>query len=152
MHKLMITPFAFAYGVIRYYFKKLKPDGAGTIGEVYDPYGILNLPNQNKLAYLIEGYMEIKEDGYYSLLIDTDDAAKLYLNDQLIISYDGINKNMRLQTYILPLEKGFYPLRLEYFQKKGGWGLRFNYQPQGILQTKPVPLEQLYSSPVSKTK
>lgn len=130
-------------------FKKLKPDQAGIIGEAY---GFLNLPNQNKLACLIEGYMEIKEDGYYSLLIDTDDAAKLYLRDQLIIGYDGIDKNMQLQTYLLPLEKGFYPLRLEYFQKKGGWPLRFNYQPQGAWQTKPVPLEQLYSSPVSKTR
>lgn len=133
-------------------FKKLKPDRSGIIGGVYDTYGILNLPNQNKLACLIEGYMEIKEDGYYSLLIDTDDAAKLYLSDQLIISYDGIDKNMRLQTYILPLEKGFYPLRLEYFQKKGGGSLRFNYQPQGARQTKPVPLEQLYSFAINKVK
>lgn len=133
-------------------FKKLKTDVSGFTDETYGKYGVLELPNQTKLACLIEGYLEIKEDGYYSLLIDTDDAAKLYLNDQLIIGYDGIDKNMRLQTYLLPLEKGFYPLRLEYFQKKGGGSLRFNYKLPGAWQTLPVQLELLYSSSISKVK
>ncbi len=126
-------------------FKKLKPDVSGFTDETYGKYGTLELPKQTKLACLIEGYLEIKEEGYYSFLVETDDAAKLYLNDQLLISYDGIDKNLGFQTYVLPLEKGFYPLRLEYLQKKGSGSLRFNYKLPGAWQTLPVPLELLYS-------
>jgi predicted alpha/beta superfamily hydrolase len=128
-------------------FKKLKPEQSGLIGEIYNRYGELNFPKQTKITCRLEGYLEIKEDGYYWFLVDTDDAAKLYLSEQLIIRYDGIGKNMGFQTYILPLQNGFYPLRLEYFQKKGGGSLRFNYVPPG-LNPMAIPLELLYSSPV----
>jgi predicted alpha/beta superfamily hydrolase len=133
-------------------FKKLKPDQSGVIGEVYNRYGEFNFPNQTKLACRIEGYLEIKEDGYYSFLVATDDAAKLYLSDRLIIKYDGIEKNMGFQTYILPLERGFYPVRLEYLQKKEGGSLRFSYKLPGAWQILPVQLELLYNSPVIKTR
>ena len=133
-------------------FKKLNPDMSGFTDETFGKYGEFELPNQTKLACLIEGYIEIKEDGYYSFLIDTEDAAKLYLSDQLLIACNGFDKNRELQTYLLPLEKGFYPLRLEYFQKKGGGSLRLGYKLPDAWQTLPVPLELLYSSSGSKTK
>ena len=133
-------------------FKKLKHGESGFTDESYSKDGILELPNQSKLACLIDGYLEIKEDGYYMFMINTDDAAKLYLNDLVLISNDGTDKNMWLQTYSLPLERGFYHLRLEYFQKKGGGSLRYGYKLPGAWQTLPVQLELLYSSPLSKTK
>ncbi len=133
-------------------FKKLKPDKSGFTDETYGMYGTLELPNQVKLACLINGYLEIKEDGYYSFLIETDDAAKLYLSDKLIIAYDGLDEKVGFQTYVLPLEKGFYPLRLEYLQKKGSGSLRFNYKLPGAWQTLPVPLDLLYSSSTSMEK
>jgi len=132
-------------------FKNLKPDESGSIGQIYNSYGEFNFPKQPKLTCRMEGYLEIKEDGYYSFLIDTDAETKLYINDQLIIAYNGVDKNKGFQTYVLPLEKGFYAVRLEHFQKKRGSGLRFNYVPPG-LKPMPIPLNFLYSSPVSKTK
>jgi len=76
----------------------------------------------------------------------------LYLNDQVLISCDGNDKKQVFQTYSLPLEKGFYRLRLEYLQKKEGWGFRLACKPPGGWQTLPVKLEQLYSSIDAKGK
>ncbi|MDP9229689.1 MAG: hypothetical protein M3O67_03330, partial [Bacteroidota bacterium] len=60
--------------------------------------------------------------------------------------------NMWLHTYVLPLEKGFYSLQLEYLQKKGGGSPRFNYKLPGAWQILPVKLELLYSSSIRKIK
>lgn len=133
-------------------FKKLKPDVSGFTDETYGKYGVLELPNQATLACFIDGYLEIKEDGYYVFLIENDAAAKLYLSDRLIIDYNGIDKNRRLQTYVVPLVKGFYSIGFEYLQKKGDGSPRLNYRLPGARQTLPVPLELLYNSPISKTK
>ena len=124
-------------------FKKLKPVQTGITDKNFD---INKFPRQNNFALLIEGEIEIKEDGYYLFGLDSDDGSKLYLGNQLLINYDGLHGGGKTQSYVLPLAKGFYPLRLEYFQKDGGRDLKLIYLLPGSKQphANPIPLELQY--------
>ncbi|MGZ3753059.1 MAG: alpha/beta hydrolase-fold protein [Mucilaginibacter sp.] len=118
-------------------FKKLKPVKEGIADSSFD---INKLPVQNNFALLIEGAIEIKEDGYYVFGLDSDDGSRLYLGNQLLIDYDGLHGNGKARSYVLPLAKGLYPVRLEYFQKDGGRDLKLIYLLPGSKQPHAVPI------------
>jgi predicted alpha/beta superfamily hydrolase len=95
-------------------FKKLKPIKTGLADSVFN---INMLPSKTNFACLFEGYFEILRDGYYVFGLVSNDGSKLFLEDKLIIDNDGVRATESVKTYILPLKKGFYPVRVEYFQK-----------------------------------
>jgi hypothetical protein len=68
----------------------------------------------------------------------------LYLGDQLLIAYDGTHGSGNPKSYLVPLEKGFYPVRLEYFQQGGGAHLMLLYVPPGEEQPQPIPFDLRY--------
>jgi len=92
----------------------------------------------------MEGYIEIQKEGYYIFLLDSDDGAKLFLGKNLLIDYDGLHGNGKPKTYLVPLEKGFYPVRLEYFQQGGGAQLVLQYVLPGEQQPQPIPFDRQY--------
>jgi len=48
------------------------------------------------------------------------------------------------QSYILPLQKGFYPVKIEYF-RKGEGNLKFVYITPNTKKPQPVPFELMYN-------
>ncbi|RYE22244.1 MAG: hypothetical protein EOP51_13735 [Sphingobacteriales bacterium] len=124
-------------------FKKLKPAATGLIN---DHFEWNQLPTQANFALVIDGYIEIKEEGYHMFVLDSDDGSKLYLNNKLLINHDGLTQ-MQLgsgQTYILPLKKGIYPIRLEYFLNGGRGGLSLKYVTPNTSKFIGIPDEVLY--------
>jgi hypothetical protein len=97
-------------------FKKLKPIQTGLADSLFN---INKLPGKTNFACLLEGYFEISRDGYYVFGLVSNDGSKLFLGDKLIIDNDGVRTTESVKTFILPLKKGFYPVRVEYFQKDG---------------------------------
>ncbi len=108
-------------------------------------FSLAKMPDQNNFGLVLNGYLEIKEDGYYIFILDSDDGAKIYLNNDLLLANDGLHGMGNTQTFMMPLQKGFYPVRLEYFQKGGGMGLDVRYVLPGQERPMPIPLEALYS-------
>jgi hypothetical protein len=90
--------------------------------------------------------LEIKEEGYYLLGVASDDGGKLYLKDKLIINNDGLHDAENPHSFLIPLKKGFYPVRLEYFQKGGGSDLKLKYVVPGDNKPIDIPAEALYSA------
>ena len=123
-------------------FKKLKPLQSGMAGKDFD---IRKLPKQNNFACLLEGKLEIKTDGYYIFGIDVDGGARFFAGNQLLIDYNGIHSSDHFQSFIVPLVKGFYPVRIEYFQKQGNPSLNFGYITPGSNNPGPIPVELEYS-------
>ena len=123
-------------------FKKLKPIQSGVVDKDFTFH---KLPSKTNFACLFQGQLEIKEEGYYIFVIDADDGAKLFLGNRLLINYDGEHKSRKTQTYLVPLKQGFYPLKLEYFQKEGGMDLRLMYLVPGSKEPIPIPTEVQYS-------
>ncbi len=124
-------------------FKKLRASQTGVADK---DFNFSKLPSKTNFALLFEGRLEVKEDGYYTFGIDADDGAKLYLKNKLLIDYDGIHSSRFSQTFLVPLKKGFYPIRLEYFQKDKGMDLRVKYLIPGSKEPIDIPKELLYST------
>lgn len=126
-------------------FKQLKPQQEGITTADFD---IDKLPLKNNYALVIDGLLQTREDGYYIFVMDADKDSKLYLNNKLLIRWEGSYSN-RTYSYILPLQKGFYPFRLEYRHKNEDFKLKLSYLTPGILNTKdpiPIPVDFQYSA------
>ena len=125
-------------------FAKLKPTQSGITDK---DFNVTKLPRQTNFACLIEGYIQIVQDGHYIFVLDSDDGSKFFLGNNLLITYDGLHGSGSPKTYILPLAKGFYPIRLEFFQKAGGanLGLAYVLPGDGAPAPIPIPVEFQYS-------
>lgn len=122
-------------------FKKLKPTKSGLTDKDFEPK---KLPSQATFACLIEGYIEVEQEGYYLFAIDVQGACRLSLGKQALIDYDGVQEMEHGQSYILPLEKGFYPIRLEYVQQASSRPARFRYLIPNSNEPISIPLERQY--------
>lgn len=126
-------------------FTRLKPLKTGRINARFN---LDSLPQQTNFGLAIWGQLKIDEEGYYLFAVDADDGFKFYLEDRLLIDYDGLHGEDALgASYIIPLKKGFYHIRQEYFQREGGRKLDFEYVTPGALAAKHsvlIPLSLQY--------
>ncbi|GAB4044330.1 alpha/beta hydrolase-fold protein [Spirosoma litoris] len=126
-------------------FTVLKPVKTGRIDTAFS---LNNLPRPINFGLVIWGQLKVTEDGYYLFAIDADDGFKFYLENRLLIDYDGQHGDEALgSSYIVPLKKGFYHIRQEYFQKGGNHKLDFEYVTPGSFATKHsigIPLSRQY--------
>jgi len=123
-------------------FNKFTPVSSGRMDTAFN---LDKLPDHNNFGCVMDGFLEIKEEGYYIFILDSDDGSKFYFNNVLLLINDGLHATGNAQTYMVPLQKGFYPIRVEYFQKGGGRGLNLLYVQPGDEQPCPIPFEALYS-------
>jgi predicted alpha/beta superfamily hydrolase len=123
-------------------FKNLKPVRTGVADSVFN---LSQLPAKTNFACLFKGYFEIEKDGYYIFVLVSNDGSKLFLGDKLIIDNDGVHPGLSAKSFILPLEKGFYPVRIEYFQKNESGGLQLIYlNPETMNNPTGFPLKYQY--------
>lgn len=125
-------------------FGKLKPVHTGIADK---DFRLEKLPRQTNFGLLLEGYVEIKEDGYYVFVLDSDDGSNMYLSNRLLIDFDGLHGSGDARTCLVPLQKGFHPVKIEMFQKEGGMNLFLGYVTPAIKDPMPVPIpfEVMYS-------
>jgi predicted alpha/beta superfamily hydrolase len=121
-------------------FTTMKPSVTGIADSTFS---IQKLPSKTNFACLFEGYLEIVTDGYYIFGLGSDDGSKLYLGDKLLIDNDGLHAVVT-KSFVMPLQKGFYPVRLEYFQKEGGSGLDLIYMPPDAKPGNPIKIPWKY--------
>jgi predicted alpha/beta superfamily hydrolase len=122
-------------------FKKLKPAKTGVADSAFD---IKQLPRKTNFACLFEGYFKIVRDGYYFFGLVSNDGSKLFLGDKLIIDNDGVHSAVSVKSFVLPLEKGFYPVRIEYFQKNENSVFQLLYLDQQTQNPTRFPLKYQY--------
>lgn len=125
-------------------FKKLKSVQTGFADK---DFRIGKLPKSTNFGCVFEGYFEVKEEGYYVFGMNSDDGSKLYLDNILMINNDGLHGAGDDKSFIIPLGKGFHPIRLEYFQREGGQSLQLIYLPPTAKAPSPmqIPPELLYA-------
>lgn len=118
-------------------FEKLTPVKTGIANK---DFALNKLPRQTNFGLVIDGHIEIKKEGYYIFALDSDDGSRLSVGSKQLIAYDGLHGNGSPKSYLVPLEKGFYPIRLEYFQQAGGASLMLHYVVPGEEKPHPVPV------------
>jgi predicted alpha/beta superfamily hydrolase len=85
------------------------------------------LPAKTDFGCVFEGYLKIDIEGYYCFALCSSDGSKFLINGREIINNDGLHGSDWYKSYVVPLQKGFYPVRLEYFQSEGNRRLDIIY-------------------------
>lgn len=101
-------------------FAGLRPTARGITYEISS--NTLNLTRQQYVAAVLEGYIEIPRDGYYTFSLASDDGSKMYINRRLVIDNDGDHGVITVSNSVL-LGKGLHPIRVEWFNGGGGYWL-----------------------------
>jgi PA14 domain len=101
----------------------------------------LNQLDSNSFFCRIAGYLEAEQKGYYTFLMVGEPGTKLFIGDQLIME---IPKGGDYNSWLVPLEKGFYAIRYEYSHPKGGKNFEFYYMLPGAHDNGPIPASAMY--------
>jgi len=86
-------------------------------GEVQKNFSLNKFKARNNAAFLIEGNLEIPEEGYYVFASNAVDGSILYLGNRIILETKPGNQGIK--SFAIPLKKGLYPFRFQLLQKKG---------------------------------
>jgi predicted alpha/beta superfamily hydrolase len=96
-------------------FSKLTPKKTG-ITENID----LNFTmKKDSFGVQFEGYLYITKRDLYDLWIVSDDGSKVYLNNELLFDNDGCHGADKPVVKLVPLNPGYYPIRIDYFERTG---------------------------------
>ncbi len=120
-------------------FESMNPVSRGIV-EV--DFNLRMFPRSENFACLIEGYIEILDEGYHVFIVDSDDGSKFYIDGKLLIDHDGLHGKGDAKSYIIPLRKGFYPIRLEYFQRGQDYGLDLLYVPPTVTEPRALSIPE----------
>ena len=78
----------------------------------------INQTREDYFAIRFEGYLRIKSDGLYRLILVSDDGSRLFLHNKLTIDHDG-NHPPKPAGRVVRLKSGLHPLTIEFFQGNG---------------------------------
>lgn len=101
-------------------FGKLKPTQSGNVTEGFD---INSIKVQKNAAYLLEGFFEVPEDGYSVFFAHAENGARAMLGDLVLFEFDGAHQKGK--SFVVPLRKGLYPLRIEFFKLQNAGPVHF---------------------------
>lgn len=99
----------------------------------------------NRFALVFEGFIRIPADGVYGIAVASDDGSKLSISGNEILLNDGIH-GVTEKVAWLTLKSGFHPVKLEYFQRTGGYGLYMHVETLDGNRSV-IPGDWLYNKP-----
>lgn len=126
----------------------LKTAKAITKGIFNKDFKIDSLPRQSNYALMMDGLLEVKEEGYHTFFARAGKGTKIWVDGKLIMHWDDNDKHEYF-TYMLPLTKGFYPVRIESYDKKEDFSFLLYYMTPGMSPAGdpiPVPFDREYSN------
>jgi predicted alpha/beta superfamily hydrolase len=94
---------------------------------------------RDSFAVKFEGYLHITSKGMYYLWETSDDGSQVYFNNQLLLNNDGLHSADSPVVKVLPLQPGYYPLSIRYFERTGDEGITMGYVT-GTKKMKAVPI------------
>ena len=101
------------------------PDFTKSTPTSEDVVPTIGLPKGPATAYegrILQGFLEVPEDGLYTFELTSDDGSLLWLHNELLVDNDGLHGSATEVGHIA-LEQGFHPIRIEWFNKTGGASL-----------------------------
>jgi len=104
----------------------------------------LNQVDSNGFFCRISGLLKTEKMGYYVFIIAGEPGTKLYIGDRLLMEIPAGSDN---GNFIVPLELGFYPVRLEYSHRKGGANIDFGYKLPDAVEGEGIPDSLMYYVP-----
>jgi hypothetical protein len=121
-------------------FSKFDEKKSGTVYE----FGLNKIyPHKDEFAVMFEGKIAIQKTGDYLFYVKSNDGSCLYVNNQLVVNHDGLHGADLEKTGKIRLNKGIYPIKLNYFQAGGGMFLRVQYSGPEI-EKQEIPAMNLF--------
>ena len=94
-------------------------------------------------GYIFEGYLSISADGIYEFATRSDDGSVLYIGGEKVVDNDLSHAAIEA-TGRIPLQKGYHPFRLFYFEDYEGEHLSWSWRVPGAAKAEPIPAKYLY--------
>jgi len=82
-------------------------------------------------ALRFNGYIEVPRDGIYTFYLKSDDGARLYIGDRVVVDNDGVHGALE-KSGVLALRAGLHPVTVTYFELTGGEALEVMYEGPGV--------------------
>ena len=93
----------------------------------------------------ITGFIHLDKAGAYKFAFESNDGVRLTIDGKLIVEDPGVHDDQFSDLGTMEVAKpGWYPLSIDFFERKSTWTLRFLWRPPGIEgDLSPVPAEVL---------
>lgn len=85
----------------------------------------------DEVGAAFDGYIEVAQDGLYTVSIDSDDGSRLTIGDNFVVDNDGLHGMVEVSGSI-GLMTGKHRIRVEFFESGGGAGLIARIEGPGI--------------------
>jgi predicted alpha/beta superfamily hydrolase len=122
-------------------FSKLTPKKSGTTDKLDLSFAL----KKDSFGVQLEGYIHITKKDLYYLWITSDDGTKTYFNNQLLFDNDGLHSADIPVVKVVPLNPGYYPIKIDFFEKTGGEAITLGYVTvKKKLTPLPIPKEMLF--------
>jgi Predicted hydrolase of the alpha/beta superfamily len=122
-------------------FSKLTPKKTGTTENLDLNFAL----QRDSFGVQFEGYLHITKKDLYDLWIVSDDGSKVYFNNQLLFDNDGLHSADNPVVKLVPLNPGYYPIRIDYFQRTGSESVTLgSVNGKKKIQALPIPKEMLF--------
>ena len=120
---------------------KLTPKKTGITSSLNLDFAV----KKDSFAVRFEGYIQITKKDLYDLWVTSDDGSKVYFNNELLLDNDGLHSADMPVVKLVPLNPGYYRLRIDYFEKNGGESITLGML-NGLknIEAVPIPKELLF--------
>jgi predicted alpha/beta superfamily hydrolase len=75
---------------------------------------------RDSFAVQFDGYLHITKKDLYYIWVTSDDGSLVFFNNELLLNKDGLHAADSPAVKVLPLNPGYYPLSIRYFERAGG--------------------------------
>ena len=99
-------------------------------------------------ALRFAGLIDIPKDGIYNFETVSNDGSTLTIGDTLVVNNDG-QHGIRPISGTIPLKAGLHPIRVDYFNAGGSWGLEVNWKGP-TFEKQPIPDAVLHRKTLSE--
>lgn len=108
-----------------------------------DNFTIPDLARNNNFACEFNGYLKVESKDIYTFYLTSDDGSILRIGNQIVIDNDGLHSATDLKGSVA-LNKGYYPIKVSYFQAGGGATLKLQWKPGEDEGKSIIPVENLF--------
>ena len=123
-------------------FSLLTPVKTGTVPNIE----LSPATQLDNFGFSFKGFIKIDTAGTYNFYLNSDDGSKLYIDNKLVVNYDGLHSNYtEIASAPLVLSAGMHPIRVEFIEAGGAAILNVKWQGPGIARQL-IPSNVLFQS------
>ncbi len=88
---------------------------------------------EDNFGFVYKGLFRAQKDGIYTFYTNSDDGSQLYINSELTVDNNNVH-GMVEKSGQIALQAGFFPIKVTFFQGRGGKGLKVSYKGPGMMK------------------